>query len=101
MAAPSKDLMKPFVVALVKIQGVILLLFGVISLTYFHSYYQNLRAPHSTQDASLAAELDFAGCVLRFALYWTGGLVLVARADTIVTKLSGGPSRKDDPPEVG
>ncbi len=87
--------MKPLVVALVKLQGAVLLVFGVISLTYFHTYYQNLRAPHPAPDAELAARLDFAGCLLRFALYWATGLVLIAKANPIVTKLTDRASKDE------
>lgn len=93
--------MKPLIVALVKIQGVVLIFFGVISLTYFHPYYQNLRAPHATPDASLAAELDFAGCALRFALYWAAGLVLIAKANKIVTKMAEAAAKEDDSKTAG
>ena len=93
--------MKSHVVALVKIQGVVLMFFGLISLTYFHSYYQNLRAPHPEPGANLSAELDFAGCVVRFALYWAAGLLLVAKADPIVTRLAAGDPKGDDPKRAG
>ncbi|MFZ1056092.1 MAG: hypothetical protein WAN79_10505 [Opitutaceae bacterium] len=75
------------VVALVRVQGLILLFYGMVNLTYFHSYWRNFEAPHPAADDRLAAELDLAGCLVRFVLYWGAGLFLITRAARLVAKL--------------
>jgi len=89
--------MKPFVVALVRVQGLVVLLYGAVSATYLPAYLRDFRVSLANAEAHEGAYVALVASLLRLALYLAGGLVLFTRAEAIVARLSAGPAKKPAP----
>ena len=89
--------MKPFVVALVRVQGLVVLLYGAVSATYLPAYLREYKVSLLNPDAHEAAYIALIASLLRLALYLAGGLFLFTRASGIVSRLSGEAPRAANP----
>jgi hypothetical protein len=89
--------MKPLVVALVRVQGLVILLYGAVSATYLPAYLRDFRVTLPNPDAHEGAHIALVASLLRLALYLAGGLVLFTRAGAIVTRLSAEPPSEPSP----
>ena len=92
--------MKSLAVVLVRVQGLVVLLYGLVSATYLPAYLRDFRASIGNQDAHEAAHIALVGSLLRLALYLAGGLFLYTRAPGIVARVaspSAGDGRAHDP----
>jgi len=89
--------MKSLVVALVKLQALVLLFDCVIALSYFSTYYRALNTPHGIQSVSDMATQSFFAEVLRVVLYFSAGVLLFINAERVVDRLRIGVAedRKD------
>jgi hypothetical protein len=101
--------MKPLVVALVRIQGAVVLLYGVVSATYLPAYLRDYRVSVPNAEAHEGAYIALVASLLRLALYLAAGLVLCTRAGELVARLSGeapepapgGPAEPGAGPQAG
>lgn len=87
--------MKHLTVVLVRVQGLVVLLYGLVSATYLPAYLRDFRASVGNPDAHEAAHIALVGSLLRMALYLAGGLLLYGRAGQIVGRLA--PRQGDAP----
>ena len=89
--------MKPLVVALVRVQGLVVLLSAAVSATYQPAYLRDFRMSLPNADAHEGAHIALVASLLRLALYLAGGLVLFTRAEAIVIRLSAEPPKEPTP----
>jgi len=82
--------MKPLAVALVRVQGLVVLLYGAVSATYLPAYLRDFKASVGNPDAHESAYIALTGSLLRMALYLAGGLLLYTRAEGLVSRVAPG-----------
>lgn len=102
MPAEKNPTFKPLFVALVRVQGLVVLLYGAVSSTYLPAYLHDYKASLPNPDAHGAAYTALVASLLRLALYLAGGLFLFSRAEGLVSRFSApNPEAAESLPDDG